>query len=361
MKACNCSFFHLFLCIVLFVHMFCFTSAAFSTQQVSKTDEEIVFLTWSDYMDPQLVEEFEKRYGVSVKFIYYGTDDLRDDKLLATNAVGYDLMVCNGASLFVYNKKGWLAPLTKKEVPNLNHIATNWTTAFKGAEGKAMPFFWGTVGIAYRKDKVVGKVTSWGDIYSPADKLHGRIMMIKTARDAIGMALKYLGYSVNTTDKQHLAEAGKLLMAQKPMVHSYSYPSLEKDSKLITGEVWMAMIYNGDAVVLQELDQKIDFIVPKEGTNLWVDYLTVLQSSPKKELAYKFINFLNEPQNAARLAEFLYYATPNKAAEKLLPADFIKDTIIYPPKEILDKSEAYQVLTPRALKKINTIFSRVTR
>ena len=121
------------------------------------------------------------------------------------------------------------------------------------------------------------------------------------------------------------------------------------------------MLYSGDALMVQEHHEDIEYVLPEEGGNIWVDYLVVLESSKNKDLALAFINFLNEPENAAQLAEFVYYATPNKAAEKLLPAEFLEDPVIYPSKEALAKSEFHNPLPPRAAKKRNLAVSKILK
>ncbi|NJN47037.1 MAG: extracellular solute-binding protein, partial [Candidatus Competibacteraceae bacterium] len=194
---------------------------------------------------------------------------------------------------------------------------------------------------------------------SPSEALRGKIIMINAARDVVGIALKALGYSVNSTDPKQLKAAEALLLAQKPYVKSYSYISLSAQSELVDGGAWAAMIYNGDAITLQALNPNIVYAVPEEGSELWVDYLVVLAASPRQALAKTFINFLNEPENAARIARFVNYATPNKTAEQWLSAEFLQDTRIYPSAEILKQSEFYAELPPRMAKKINSIFSRL--
>ncbi|MGI9321319.1 MAG: polyamine ABC transporter substrate-binding protein, partial [Thiogranum sp.] len=214
------------------------------------------------------------------------------------------------------------------------------------------------MGIAYRKDLVPAPLTSWMDILQPAESLHGRIGMVENSRDALGMALKALGYSANSTDSRQIKAAEQLLVAQKPHVKTYTYVALNEESALVTGDIIATMIYSGDALMVQEHHEEIDYVVPTEGGNIWVDYLVVLENSKNKELARAFLNFLNEPENAAQLAEFVYYATPNIGAEKLLPAEFLEDPVIYPSEAVLSKSEFYKPLPPRAMKKRNIAFSR---
>jgi len=322
---------------------------------------ELVFLNWSEYMDPALIRAFEQRYQVRVREIYFESDDVRDEMLMETDAKGYDVALVNDAMIATYLQRGWLAQAGATQIPNLRHIDGKWLHAFDGVEGHAVPYFWGTLGIAYRADLLDAPPHSWMDLFRPAAPVRGKIAMIETQRDALGMALKALGYSANSVDSDEIRAASELLLAQRPFVKTYAYLVLDEDSALVKGDVVMAMMFNGDALVLRDHHDGIHYLVPREGGNIWTDYLVVLKGSQHKELAYAFIDFLNEPENAAQLARFVHYATPNKAAEKLLPEAFRSDPVIYPDAAVLARSETYQPLPPRVIKLRNTLFSRLAR
>ncbi|WP_417519145.1 polyamine ABC transporter substrate-binding protein [Marinobacter sp.] len=321
--------------------------------------KELVFLSWPDYMDPELLVEFKQRTGITVKQSYFDSDTARGELLLETEGKGFDVALINGASIRILAKRGWLEPLDESSIPNLKHVDPRWRTAFEKAEDFGVPYFWGTLGIVYRQDMVPFPVISWMDLLQPVNELHGKISMIGDSADMIGAALKALGYSLNSTEPRELKEAEALLQAQAPAVETYRYISLNEDSALLTGQVAMSMMYNGDTRMLQDYSDNIAFVLPEEGSNIWTDYLSVLSASSNKADAKRFINFLNEPEIAAQLAQYVHYATPNQAAEALLPASFIEDPVIYPSAEALENSEAYQRLPPRAQKNRAAIFSRI--
>lgn len=321
---------------------------------------ELTFLTWSEYMDPDILQEFEAKFKTKVNMIYFESDDARSDLLIQTEGKGYDLIMSDGISIEQYKKSGWLAPIDINAVPNLKYINKKWLTMFEAANGYAAPYFWGTLGIAYRSDMVKGDIDSWMHLFQPSQEMRGKIAMILNSRDVIGAALKALGYSVNSTDKDEIKKAADLLMSQKPFVKDYSYINLDETSALVKGDIVMAMAYSGDALMLSDIDERIKYVVPKEGSNIWIDYLLVSKYSKNKSLAYAFINFMNEPDIAARQAQYVYYATPNKKAEELLPKNFLSDPVIYPSKEIIDKSESYKRLSGRITRYRNQVFSEVT-
>ncbi len=334
-------------------------SMLFTPGALAAAGQELVFLTWADYLDPEVVAEFEREHGVKIRFAYFESDDGRDEMLGNSDGKGYDLAVVNGLMLQVYARRNWLAPVSSLEVPNLRHIEPRWRSAFPVSERYAVPYFWGTLGIGYRRDLVPQGFASWRDFFEPAPELQGKITMLKSSRDVVGMALKSLGHSANTDDRDAIRQAGELLERQRPFVKSYEYVSLGEESALVSGEVVASLMYSGDALMVQEHHPEIAYVVPEEGGNLWVDYITVLQSSPRQDLAAKFIDFLNRPEIAARNAEFVYYATPNLRAREHLTAEYFDDPVIHPKKEVLERSEVYQELSPRAQKTLNAVVAQL--
>ncbi|WP_417543182.1 polyamine ABC transporter substrate-binding protein [Marinobacter sp.] len=321
--------------------------------------KELIFLNWSDYMDPEILEEFEQRTGIMVKQTYFESDAHRDELLIETGGRGFDVALIDGTSIRILAKRGWLEPIDETDIPNLKHIDPRWRAIHEEAEVYSVPYFWGTLGIAYRQDLVPFPVSSWMDLLQPAEELRGRVAMISDTRDLIGVALKALGYPLNSTDAQELKEAEALLQTQAPAVKTYKYVSRDESSALVSGQVAMSMMYNGDAMMVQEQHDEIAFVLPDEGGNIWVDYLSIFSASTEKAAAKQFIDFLNEPEVAARLAQFVYFATPNSAAEALLPAEFKSDPVIYPSAEALKKSETYHRLPARGQKSRAAIFSRL--
>ena len=325
-----------------------------------KKTQELVFLNWPDYMDQGLIKKFEKQQGCKVRQVYYETEEDQERQLSLTNGKGYDVVLVSMINGLSYLNRNWLAPVDGASVPNIRHIDPAWGRLAPELMKHAVPFSWGTMGIAYRKDLVRGEVRSWKDLLTPQEGLRGRILMIKDLRDAMVPALKMLGYSVNSASMEELDAAEKVLLSQKPFVKKYSYPALDKKSQLVKGDIWMAMVYSGDAVTLQGLNKNIAFVFPEEGTSLWLDNLVVMESSSKKELAMAFINFLNEPENGAQLAGHIFQATPNLAAKKLLPPEHLRNTIIWPDEKTMAGAELYAPLPPRVQKRYNSIFLKVS-
>nr|WP_067290088.1 spermidine/putrescine ABC transporter substrate-binding protein [Marinobacterium profundum] len=320
---------------------------------------QLVILNWSDYVDPELVVEFEKLHDAKVSSVFYSSDDHRTEMLLENNGQGYDLILVSGIDLRLYAKRGWLAPLDQARIPSISQIDPRWANAFDDAAAYGIPYFWGTTGIIYRSDLVKKPITSWLQLYRPEPELQSRISMMDSSKDLVGMALKSLGYSTNSTDSAQITAAEKLLLEQKPHVRSYQYVTLDENSPLLNGDIVASMMYSGDALMVQELNENLKYVLPSEGGNIWVDYFAVGAYARDPELAYAFLDFINQPANAARQAQFVYYATPNQGAEALLPEEFLQNSVIYPDSATLQASEFYSELPPRIQRQRNAAMAKI--
>jgi spermidine/putrescine transport system substrate-binding protein len=327
---------------LMLLFLFCSPWAIFAAER-----GPLVVLNWGLYLDPELVEAFENEFNTKVNQVLYNSDEDRDARLVTTDGKGYDLILTSGISLDEYATRGWLAPLDRSKAPNFKHLSDRWKSAFNSTEKYGVPYFWGTLGIMYRADLVKQPITSWKQFFNPAEELQGRITLMDDSREIVSMALKSLGYSGNSEDPAAIEQVKALLKAQKPYVKSYTYVSIKEDSALVKGEVVAAMAYNGDALMVAEHNENIVYVLPEEGGNLWVDYFVIAAKAKNPDLAYEFLNFINDPVNAAQQAEYVYSATPNKAAEKFLSKEFLADQTIYPPVANLDKSEFHKELSPK--------------
>ena len=281
--------------------------------------------------------------------------------LTQTGGVGYDVGIVSGIMMETYKNKGWIEPVRRQDVPNLKNIDEAKRRSNEGVYGYGVPYAWGAVGIAYRADLVETPIESWMDLFQPQSALQGKIVMIKSARELLGAALNAKGYSVNSMDKKELAEAETLLLAQKPHVLRYGYIQLTADSVLVTGTAVATIVYSGDALTLQEINPNIKYVLPKEGSSIWVDHWVVYSKSTNKALAHKFLNFMNEPKIAAQNAEYLYMATPNLAATEFLSKEFLEDSIIHPNAEQLKTLEPHLRLEGRGLRTRSQVYNRVTK
>ena len=323
-------------------------------------NNQLHILTWFECINPELVEEFESLHNVQMLFSYFESDQARDEAVASVDAQGYDLSLINSLKVEGYGARGWLQALDQDQLPYTRNIDTKWKSAFEGVETYGVPYFWGTLGIAYRKDLLPDGFDSWIEILQPDEKRKGKILMIGDARELTSIALKTAGLSPNTNNIDHLKKARKLLQDQRPFVE-YAYPTMDENSVMLTGEVWAASMYNGDALALQEHSENIAYMAPNEGTLVWIDYFAIAQATNNKPLAHQVLNFINRPDIAARNAEWVYFASPNVATKPYLSAAYLSNTIIHPENHVLENSDHIRPIAPRMTKYINSIDAELFR
>lgn len=321
--------------------------------------DELVILNWPDYMPEKILADFEKETGIKVSEVFFESDETKDTLLNASNKANgfhYDIVVSSEFRLQSYIKRDWVEKLDETQLPNIKHIDPKWRDINKNTAQYCMPYFWGTVGILYRKDKIREPIKSWHDFFRLSAKYSGKVKMINDSRDAFAVALKSKGFPINPTDSNHIRIASLILERQLPHVSSYGALELSENSQLLKGEVFMAMAYNGDALTLKDYSDNLEFVMPSDGTSLWLDCMSVTKLSLNKSNAHKFLNYINRPEVAAYLAETLYFASPNLAAEKHLSQAFLSNTLINPFPHQVSSSEFQKKLPHRIEKLLHSSF-----
>ncbi|MEQ1566132.1 MAG: spermidine/putrescine ABC transporter substrate-binding protein [Myxococcota bacterium] len=275
---------------------------------------ELSIYNWSDYIAEDTVALFEKETGIKVTYSTYESNEEMMAKL-QIGAGGYDLVVPTGYIVTVLAAQNLLAPLSKKYLTNLGNVAPMFVNPQYDPDGKfAVPWLWGTTGIAYRSDKVNPAPDSWG-VFLDA-KYKGKMTMMDDQRDVIGSWLKYRGKSLNSTDPADLAQAKTDAVASKGNLKAYL--SAPVKGQLATGDVWIAQLWDGDTAQARAEEASIAYALPKEGAGIWTDSLVIPASAPHKRAAHEFMNFILRPEIAAGIANTTGYGTPNaQAADKL--------------------------------------------
>ena len=288
---------------------------------------------WTNYMPPDVLADFEKEHRCKVDVPWnYGSNDELLAKL-QSKSTGFDVVVPSDLILTVLVEQGLLERLDPAKVKNLSHV----DSAFLGREADpknewSVPYTWGTVGIAWRADKVPGDVDSWGVFGT--DRGGGNSFLLEEARDAIAAALLFQGKSVNTTSKDDLAAAKSVLRSWRPRLKGFTG---EVKQSLMDGNAWLLQAYNGDvaqAIQASERKGEIRFAVPKEGGILWVDNLVIPKGAPHKDLALAFMDFVLRPEIGARISNGIRYAVPNKDALDKVEKSIRDDPIVYAPEEV---------------------------
>lgn len=295
-------------------------------------------LNWDDYMAPEVLTAFEQKYpDIKVNMVPLTSNEEMYTVLSQEDNL-YDVCFPSDYTIEKLVANGLLEPLDKSKIPNMEHIMPRCMDLdFDKGNVYSVPYMWGTVGILYNEQAVSDVVDSWEILWD--EKYKGQILMYDSVRDAMAVANKKLGYSVNTASEEEIRRAGEELVRQKPLNQSYGTDELK--NKMITESAAMAVVYSGDAVFAMAENENLRYVVPKEGSNLWFDNMVIMKSSKQKDAAHTFINFLNDPEIAKINTEYIGYTTANQAGFNLLEEELQKDPVYMPSKETLDRCEVY--------------------
>lgn len=292
---------------------------------------------WGEYIDEDLISEFEAETGIKVVYDMFDSNESMYVKL-KSGSVNYDVVFPSDYMIQKMINEDMLEKINFENVPNFKEIKEELKNpSFDPTNEYTVPYFWGTVGILYNTNMVKEEVDSLDILWN--EKYKGQIFMYDSQRDSFAVALKKLGYSINSTDEEELKEAKNLLVQQKPLVQAYFGDPIR--DKMIGEEGALAVVYSGDAMYCMGENENLNYAVPKEGINTWVDAMVIPKGSKNKENAEKFINFLTNANNSAKNSEYVGFSTPNDVAYGIVN-DELKNNIAYwPTKEVLDKNEMF--------------------
>ena len=292
---------------------------------------------WGEYIDESLLDAFEQETGITVNYYTFSTNEEMYAKLKSGGAT-YDVIIPSDYMISRMIQEDMLEQIDYENIPNFTNIDDLYVNPDYDPENLySVPYMWGTVGIVYNTTMVTGPVDSWSVLFD--EQYAGQILMFDNSRDAFGIALKYLGYSANTTDEAQLREACDLLIQAKPLFQAWVMDQIF--DKMAGNEAALGPYYAGDAITMIDENPDLAFVVPKEGSNIFVDAMCIPKGAQHKENAEAFINYLCGDDAAVANAEYIGYSTPSKTAYALLPDEIKNDEIIYPPQNVLEKCESY--------------------
>lgn len=307
----------------------------------SKKTASINVYNWGEYIDPQILKDFEKETGIHVNYTTYASNEDMYIKLTQSSDK-YDVIVPSDYMIERLIRENRLQPIDFSKMKNWNLVEDKLKNPVFDPQNKySVPYFWGTLGIVYNKAKLGKDIDSWNALWDPQYK--NQIIMYNSQRDSIGVALKRLGYSLNTTDPKQLEEAKKALIEQKPLVYAY----LTDDGRdvMIQEDANLAVMYSGDAALVAKENPHLSYVVPKEGSNIWYDSMCIPKNAENVEGAIQFIDYMCRPEVAAKNAKYsVGYTSPIKGAKELLPKEMQESKIAYPDINQLPPLEAYKDL-----------------
>ena len=320
--------------------------------------EELIVYNWGEYIDPDVLTMFEEETGIHVVYEEFETNEILYPKI-SSGAIAYDVVCPSDYMIQRMIENDLLSEINFDNIPNLKNIGKQYleqSRQFDPENKYSVPYCWGTVGILYNKTMVDEPVDSWSILWNP--KYKDSILMQDSVRDAFGATLKYLGYSLNSTDLDELNEAKNLLIEQKPLVQAYVIDQVR--DKMIGNEAALGVIYSGEAIYTQKENPNLEYVIPKEGSNIWIDSWVIPKNAEHKENAEKFINFLCRPDIALKNFEYITYSTPNEAARELIEDESIRNSeIAFPDLSRYDNLETFQYLGTEADQVYGDLWNKV--
>ena len=329
------------------------TVSLFSGSKASDPNTKVLNLyNWGDYIDPSLIDKFEKETGIKVNYSTYDTNEIMYAKI-KDGSSNYDLVIPSDYMIEKMIKENLVEKLDFNNIPNYKYIGKDFRNlSYDPKDQYSVPYMWGTIGIVYNTKIVKKPVDSWNILWDKDYK--DQIIMFNSVRDAMAIALKKLGYSMNSENPEQIKQAANALIEEKPLVQAYMVDEV-KDA-MVSGEAAVAPVWSGDASVITSQNPDIKYVIPKEGSNKWFDALVIPKGSKHKKEAEMFINFLCDPENALQNVEYIGYQTPNTKTFEMLPEDMKEE---YPTKEELSKCQVFTDLNKETLKLYNDEWIRI--
>ncbi|MDB9495707.1 spermidine/putrescine ABC transporter substrate-binding protein [Spirulina major CS-329] len=283
---------------------------------------------WSTYIDPDVITQFEKDFDATVQYDTYESNDALFAKIQPGNP-GYDIIVPTGDFVESMAAEGLLEELNHDNIPNLKNVDPLFLDQdFDPGNQYSVPYQWGTIGIGYDIEATGEEITRWQQIFDP--KYAGKVSLMEDSRATLGAVLMALGKDPNTTDPAELQRAVDYIVEHKEVIATFA-PDTGQDL-LNQGEVAIAVEWSGDIFQVMEENENIRYVIPEEGTIVWVDNMAIPKDAPNKALAEQFINFVLEPEIGAKISAYVQFGSPNKAAvdQGLIPAEDLENSGIYP-------------------------------
>lgn len=338
--------------------VFVFGGFYYAQESNMMNSEKVVVYNWGEYLDPEVLTMFEEETGIDVVYEEFETNEILYPKI-SSGAIAYDVICPSDYMIQRMIENDLLAEINFDNIPNVKNIGKDYmeqSRQFDPENKYSVPYCWGTVGILYNKTMVDEPITSWSVLWD--EKYKDNILMQDSVRDAFGVTLKYLGYSLNSTDLDELTEARDLLIKQKPLVQAYVIDQVR--DKMIGNEAAIGVIYSGEAIYTQMENPDLEYVIPEEGSNIWIDSWVIPKNAENKENAEKFINFLCRPEIALMNFEYITYSTPNIEARKMIEDEEIRNSeIAFPDLSKYDNLETFQYLGTEADQTYGELWNQV--
>lgn len=343
--------------ILLAICVICLALAGINQELNSKakkaTNKTLTIYNWGDYIDPELINKFEKQTGYHVIYETFDSNEAMLTKI-KQGGTSYDIAVPSDYMITRMQRAHLLDRLDQTKLPNLKNIDPRFMhLSFDPQNNYSVPYFWGTLGIIYN-DKFVKReeVNHWNKLWNP--KFKNNIMLVDSARDVLAIALITQNHNVNSINDNDLIYAQNKLNQLTPNVKAVVADEIKM--YMVQNEAAIAVTYSGEAREMMDQNSHLHYIVPSEGSNIWFDNLVIPKTATHKKAAYQFLNFMLDAKNAAQNAKYIGYATPNQQALHHMPKNIVTDRQFYPDKKTTENLQVYRDLPLESLNKYNDIF-----
>jgi len=305
----------------------------------ARAEETLTVYNWYDYIDDSVIEEFEKETGIKVKYVNFTTVEEMYVKMTAGGGE-YDIIVPSDYMIERLIKEDMLLELDYSKLPNASGVI-EWmkNPSYDPNGAHSVPYMWGTVGILYNTDYVDDEITSWTSIFDPSYKKD--VFMLDSIRDTIGITLKMLGYSLNDRSPEALENVKNKLIQQKEDGIVQGYLVDEVKDKMIGGEAAMAVMWSGDAMYSIMENDSLEYVVPSEGSNVWLDAMCIPKTSKHVDAAHAFIDFMCRPDIAYKNMQYIYYSTPIQAVVDMMTEEELAYEALNPSEEAVARCEFF--------------------
>lgn len=318
-----------------------FCNERLNATTTGSSDKDIYFYNWGDYVDPQILRDFEKETGYKIVYETFDSNEAMMAKI-EQGKTHYDLAFPSEYTVEMMKEKGLLEKLDHSKIKGLDNIDERFLDQiYDPGNEYSVPYFWGTFGIIYNTEKYKAKdVDSWAKLWDP--KFKGEILSFDGARETLGIGLLKNGYDINEKDEKILRKVKNDLVPFMANVKALLADEIRM--YMAQGEADIGITFSGEAAKAEVLNNKLAYIIPKEGSNIWFDTMVIPKTSKNKEGAYALISYLLRPEVAAKNADYIHYATPNKKAMKLVKPYPRIDKTLYPGDDIIDKLTVFKDL-----------------
>ncbi len=319
---------------------------------------EVNVYNWGEYIDEDVIGIFEEETGIKVN---YKTFDTNEDMypIIANGAADWDVVCPSEYMIQKMLDNDLLLEIDTNNIPNASNIDPIFMDTVKEFDPDAshsVPYMWGTVGILYNKTMVDEPITSWNCLWD--EKYADSIVMMNNPRDVFAPALISRGYSLNSTNETELQEAAEVLMEQKPLVLKYTTDEVR--DMMIGEKAAIGVIYSGEATICKDENENLQYVVPEEGSNVWLDCWVIPTTCKNKENAEKWIDFLCRPDIALKNFEYIYYSSPNAGAIDLIEdEEILNNEALFPDTDVLSRCETFHYLGEEAEETYNELWKQV--